>query len=86
MLSFAGIQDLKDRVIATPLPPLSTFLDDPLRVLRAVRFGNHLDKADVGGNTRLSGSQCSLPSACKVHGLYVVTLLPSFDPFFYGFM
>ncbi|KAM7477807.1 hypothetical protein LguiA_026020 [Lonicera macranthoides] len=34
-----GIQDLRSRSIATPLPPKQTFLDDPLRVLRAIRFG-----------------------------------------------
>ncbi|CAI9754313.1 unnamed protein product [Fraxinus pennsylvanica] len=34
-----GIMDLKSGKIATPLPPKQTFLDDPLRVLRAIRFG-----------------------------------------------
>lgn len=34
-----GIEDLKNGVLKTPLPPLQTFLDDPLRVLRLVRFG-----------------------------------------------
>ncbi|ONK77484.1 uncharacterized protein A4U43_C02F7040 [Asparagus officinalis] len=34
-----GLRDLKNGYIATPLPPKSTFLDDPLRVLRAIRFG-----------------------------------------------
>ncbi|KAJ7969689.1 CCA tRNA nucleotidyltransferase [Quillaja saponaria] len=34
-----GISDLKCGKIVTPLPPKSTFLDDPLRVLRAIRFG-----------------------------------------------
>ncbi|KAL2893572.1 putative CCA tRNA nucleotidyltransferase 2 [Bienertia sinuspersici] len=34
-----GITDLKLGKIVTPLPPKETFLDDPLRVLRAVRFG-----------------------------------------------
>lgn len=38
-LTGRGISDLKAGVIATPLPPKATFLDDPLRVLRAVRFG-----------------------------------------------
>lgn len=33
-----GIQDLKDKVLRTPLDPLQTFLDDPLRLLRTVRF------------------------------------------------
>ncbi|XP_027365426.1 putative CCA tRNA nucleotidyltransferase 2 [Abrus precatorius] len=34
-----GISDLKYGKIVTPLPPKATFLDDPLRVLRAIRFG-----------------------------------------------
>lgn len=34
-----GIADLKHGKIVTPLPPKATFLDDPLRVLRAIRFG-----------------------------------------------
>ncbi|GKV32273.1 hypothetical protein SLEP1_g40889 [Rubroshorea leprosula] len=34
-----GIADLKSGKIVTPLPPKATFLDDPLRVLRAIRFG-----------------------------------------------
>ncbi|KAK9834819.1 hypothetical protein WJX81_001018 [Elliptochloris bilobata] len=34
-----GLADLAAQVIRTPLPAAETFTDDPLRVLRAVRFG-----------------------------------------------
>ncbi|MED6118205.1 hypothetical protein PIB30_000834 [Stylosanthes scabra] len=40
-----GISDLKSGRIVTPLPPKSTFLDDPLRVLRAIRFDEDLKVA-----------------------------------------
>ncbi|KAJ6519339.1 hypothetical protein C8R45DRAFT_808031 [Mycena sanguinolenta] len=33
-----GIEDLKSGIVRTPLPPRETFLDDPLRVLRSLRF------------------------------------------------
>ncbi|KAI5060500.1 hypothetical protein GOP47_0024920 [Adiantum capillus-veneris] len=38
-----GLSDLCKGIIATPLPPKTTFLDDPLRVLRAVRFAARFD-------------------------------------------
>jgi tRNA nucleotidyltransferase (CCA-adding enzyme) len=37
-----GFHDLKRGVVATPLAPLTTLLDDPLRVLRSVRFAARL--------------------------------------------
>lgn len=37
-----GLEDLRRGVVATPLPPLTTLLDDPLRVLRSVRFAARL--------------------------------------------
>ncbi|KAK6515342.1 CCA tRNA nucleotidyltransferase, mitochondrial [Arthrobotrys conoides] len=37
-----GLSDLKDRILRTPLPPLQTFKDDPLRVLRLIRFASRL--------------------------------------------
>ncbi|XP_065881944.1 tRNA nucleotidyltransferase cca2 isoform X2 [Euphorbia lathyris] len=38
-LTGRGIEDLKSGKIVTPLSPKATFLDDPLRVVRAIRFG-----------------------------------------------
>ncbi|KAJ1609207.1 tRNA adenylyltransferase Cca1p [Cryptosporidium canis] len=41
-LTRLGIEDLYNKLIRTPLDPINTFLDDPLRALRAFRFTSRL--------------------------------------------
>ena len=50
---FNGKEDLKRELIRTPLDPAETFSEDPLRMMRAIRFATQL-RFDIEGDTLIA--------------------------------
>lgn len=66
---FGGVQDLQQGCIRTPLEPERTFSDDPLRMLRAVRFATQLGftiDADALEAIRTQGHRISIISQERI--------------------
>ena len=60
-----GHDDMRERIIRTPLEPYQTFKDDPLRVLRLIRFASRL-AYKIEEDARKAMSEASIQEALKV--------------------
>lgn len=66
-LTGRGLQDLKDGILRTPLEPKKTFLDDPLRCLRLIRFASNYNfKIEENTKKSMSTSEIKKAASTKV--------------------
>ncbi|KAI1757115.1 hypothetical protein F4782DRAFT_525879 [Xylaria castorea] len=81
----SGLTDMRSKLIRTPLEPFQTFMDDPLRVLRLVRFASRLgftiDPAaeEVMGNAKVLNALKLKISRERV-GVEIEKMLKGKDP------
>ena len=60
-----GFQDLQRKIIKTPLAPLQTFKDDPLRVLRSIRFASRL-MYEIAPEDEMAIKDCTIKAALRL--------------------
>ncbi|KAL4889531.1 ATP :tRNA-specific tRNA nucleotidyltransferase [Aspergillus ambiguus] len=66
-LTGRGFDDMRDRIIRTPLEPYQTFKDDPLRVLRLIRFASRLGyRIDEETENAMQNSDISVALKLKI--------------------
>jgi poly(A) polymerase len=68
---FGGVQHLKEKLIKTPLDPSITFSDDPLRMMRAIRFATQFNfdiEADTFAAITQHAGRLSIVSSERVIG------------------
>jgi len=66
---FNGVDDIRKKIIRTPLDPVVTFSDDPLRMMRAVRFASqlHFDiEADTFNALTTQGERLTIVSQERI--------------------
>ena len=60
-----GFEDMERKVIKTPLEPLQTFKDDPLRMLRSIRFASRL-KYEIAPEDEMAMREPSIKAALRL--------------------
>lgn len=73
-LTGKALADIRSRIIRTPKDPLETFDDDPLRMLRAIRFASRLDftiDPDTLSALRDRASRLAIVSAERISAEFV---------------
>ncbi|KAL4968299.1 tRNA adenylyltransferase [Aspergillus stella-maris] len=84
-LTEKGLEDMRDETIRTPLEPYQTFRDDPLRVLRLIRFASRLGfRIDEGTESAMQHSDIGEALKLKISrervGVEVEKMLKGPDP------